>query len=109
MCISEDRQSLKYESRLTHLQSKISKRLFEIVIRKRSNLCVNLLSSDFDEILKAADQIGPHICILGIHLDSLNSNVWSRMHELKSIAQNHDFLLLDDRYPKFFLFFFNNF
>ena len=88
---------MKYESRITHLQTNISKRLFQIVIRKRTTLCVNLLSCDFDEILKCANQIGPHICILGIHLDVLKPHDLEKLHVLRRIAQNHDFLLLDDR------------
>ena len=89
---------MTYESRAPNLQSEISKRLFQIVCRKRTNLCVKLSSSDFDQLLKTADQIGPHISILGVHLDLFESYELNRMHELRRIAQNHEFLLLDDRY-----------
>lgn len=91
------RKLLKYEARYSLLKSKISKRIFQVMMRKQTNLCVELLSSKPDLVFDIADQIGPYICILNIHIDTFSQFDEEKASKLKHIALKHDFLILDDR------------
>lgn len=93
----EKRKLSKYESRITQFKSNVSKRLFQLMTKKQTNLWVDLSSSNWDSVLKTAEQIEPHICMLSIHVDTFDTFNVNRANELKRIALKHDFLLLDDR------------
>ncbi|XP_018024815.1 uridine 5'-monophosphate synthase [Hyalella azteca] len=70
--------------------------LLGIVTSKRSNLCVSADVSSCTELLTLAQQVGPHICLLKTHVDTLPDFSDSVAQQLRSVAQQHNFLLFED-------------
>lgn len=90
---------LTYEQRLDQTSNPLLKKLFGIIIAKKSNLCV---AADFDsveEVLNFAEAFGTHIAILKTHLEEFitTSNTVETLDRLYALKKKHNFLLFEDR------------
>lgn len=75
----------------------LRERLLSIIEKKRSNLCV---AADFErcaDVLRIAEQVGPHICVLKTHCDILVDFSPDFITALQGLARRHDFLIFEDR------------
>lgn len=43
------------------------------------------------------DCVGPHICLLKTHIDTINTFTIETATKLKELASKHDFLIMEDR------------
>lgn len=75
----------------------VTAKLLDIITRKKTNLCAAADLPTGAEILQLANQIGPHICALKVHADTLPDFNMAFVQELKGIAQEHEFLIFEDR------------
>ncbi|XP_017103444.2 uridine 5'-monophosphate synthase [Drosophila bipectinata] len=91
------RTKLTYESRANLAKSPIAKRLFNLIVSKQTNLCLAADLTQADEILDIADKCGPYICLLKTHVDIVEDFSEGFINSLKSLAQKHNFLLMEDR------------
>ncbi|KAH8338972.1 hypothetical protein KR074_012358 [Drosophila pseudoananassae] len=91
------RTKLTYESRANLAKSPIAKRLFNLIVSKQTNLCLAADLTRADEILDIADKCGPYICMLKTHVDIVEDFSEGFINSLKSLAQKHNFLLMEDR------------
>lgn len=92
-----DRTKMSFKDRANLAKSPVSKRLFNIMTEKKSNLCVSADLTKSDEILNLAEQIGPYICVLKTHVDIIEDFSENFVNSLKSLAQKHNFLIMEDR------------
>ncbi len=77
-------------------ESRMGKRLYDTMLRKRSNLA---LSADLDTgaaILDLVSKVGSEICLLKLHLDSFEYDT-DFLREINKLGQELDFLILEDR------------
>merc|ERR1719419_386791 len=88
---------LTYEQRASMCEDNITKELFLLMHRKKTNLCVSADLTTCSEVLALADAVGPHICLLKTHADILNDFSFDFIKKLRMIAQHHEFLLFEDR------------
>lgn len=75
----------------------LRERLLTIVEKKQSTLCV---AADFEncaDVLRIAEQVGPHICMLKTHADILVDFSPEFVTSLQDLARRHDFLIFEDR------------
>ncbi|OTF82635.1 Phosphoribosyl transferase domain containing protein [Euroglyphus maynei] len=86
-----------YEDRSRLCKNPLGRRLFELMAKKRSNLCVSADLTDCQSILKLADQAGPHIVMLKTHVDIIDDFNMDFARRLRDLAQNHNFILFEDR------------
>ncbi|GAB4821758.1 hypothetical protein N2152v2_008804 [Parachlorella kessleri] len=88
---------LRYEERAGLAQNPLGRRLFELMVRKRSNLSVAADVATVDEMLALADKVGPHICVFKTHVDVFESWGPEVATKLQGLAEKHDFLIFEDR------------
>lgn len=92
-----DRKKMCFKTRMDYAASPITKKLFEIMVSKESNLCVAADLTTAGEILDLATLIGPHICVLKTHVDIITDFDKNFVDNLKSLAEKHNFLIMEDR------------
>lgn len=92
-----DRTKLSYESRLALTKSEIAKDLLQIIISKETNLCLAADCMESSDILNAADQAGPYICVLKTHIDIVDDYSSDFVRSLQALATKHNFLIMEDR------------
>lgn len=92
-----DRTKLTYESRLELTKSPIAKDLLQIIISKKTNLCLAADTNKTVDILNAADVAGPYICLLKTHVDIIDDFSEEFVRSLQALATKHNFLIMEDR------------
>ena len=76
----------------------IGRRLFEVIKMKQSNLCLAADVETCTQLLEVADLLGPYICALKTHVDSLQDDFDETIaHSLMKLAKKHNFLIIEDR------------
>lgn len=86
-----------YENKIESCKNVEGKRLLAIALKKESNL---ICSSDYtkkEDVLSIANEIGDEIVALKLHSDIIEDFDFEFIKELKSIAKEKDFLLIEDR------------
>ncbi|KAK7084401.1 hypothetical protein SK128_005110 [Halocaridina rubra] len=92
-----DRLKCTFESRESTTVQPVSRKLFNIMSAKQSNLCVAADVTKSAELLSLAEKVGPYICLLKTHIDILSDFSTEVVEELKNIAVKHNFLIFEDR------------
>ncbi|KAF5306915.1 hypothetical protein FQA39_LY00145 [Lamprigera yunnana] len=92
-----DRLRIPYSERINYCKNSMAIKLFQLISEKKSNLCVAADVTKASDLLKLADQVGPHICLLKMHIDILQDFTMDVIKSLTEIAHNHKFFLLEDR------------
>lgn len=73
------------------------KNLFQLMERKKTNLCVAVDTESSKVLLDLADRLGPLICILKTHIDMLKDFSLDVVSKLKELSKTHSFLIMEDR------------
>jgi uridine monophosphate synthetase len=98
LAIAENNRRLTFAQRAQVAQHPLSRRLFDIIRQKQSNLCVAIDLSSSAQILKLVDQIGPFICMVKLHVDVIDDfSTESFVRPLQSLAEKHSLLIFEDR------------
>lgn len=88
---------MSYQDKLKEAKNPAAKLLLETVIRKGTNLCVSLDVTGSEELLALADLLGPEICLLKTHIDTLEDYSDKTIQELLALSEEHGFLIFEDR------------
>ncbi|NWV77921.1 UMPS synthase, partial [Dasyornis broadbenti] len=75
----------------------IAARLLMLMEKKQTNLCFSADVTSSKELLQLAATLGPSICILKTHIDILNDFTQEVVKELRTLADQHEFLIFEDR------------
>ncbi|KAI9552417.1 hypothetical protein GHT06_022783 [Daphnia sinensis] len=91
------RLHVSLEERRSSCKHPIASRLFDLMLAKKSNLCVAADLTSLDDVITLAESIGPKIVVLKIHVDILEDFSLTKIMQLKEVARAHEFLLMEDR------------
>lgn len=80
---------IPFEERVGLAQNPAGRKLFELMVRKRSNLAVAADVDTVQEMLRIADAAGPHIAVFKTHVDIFDE--WSSdiAAQLQRLAEKH--------------------
>uniref|UniRef100_A0A914UZA8 orotidine-5'-phosphate decarboxylase n=1 Tax=Plectus sambesii TaxID=2011161 RepID=A0A914UZA8_9BILA len=85
------------DSRVRVATNPIAKKLMEIMLLKKTNLCIAADFTTQEQILKLAAQIGAHICMLKLHVDIISDFSADFIDKLTQIANDNNFVIFEDR------------
>ncbi|TRY61870.1 hypothetical protein TCAL_06262 [Tigriopus californicus] len=89
---------LDFQTRSSKMLHPMAKKLVEVMIGKKSNLCAAVDVTKTSELLGLAEQLGPFVCVIKTHIDILEDFQYERtIKPLLALAQKHNFLLFEDR------------
>nr|XP_045613569.1 uridine 5'-monophosphate synthase-like [Procambarus clarkii] len=91
-----ERKNSSFESRSTTTNHPVTRRLFEIMSKKKTNLCVAADVNTTEELISLAAKVGPHICLLKTHINILTDFSQDTIDKLRNLAAKHNFLLFED-------------
>ncbi|XP_075222950.1 rudimentary-like isoform X2 [Lycorma delicatula] len=95
--IGEDRLLMPFNERAAAAKCSLSKTLFDLMLKKKSNLCLAADVNSSEHLLKLAEMIGDNIVILKTHIDVICDFTHKTAVELKKISQEKKFLIMEDR------------
>ncbi|MFH1426699.1 MAG: orotidine-5'-phosphate decarboxylase [Candidatus Kerfeldbacteria bacterium] len=84
-------------SKLGEVKNPVAKKLVQVIHSKRSNLCLSLDVTRSKEFLALADALGPQICVLKTHIDTMEDFSDDVVSDLLKLAHEHNFLIFEDR------------
>ncbi|GAO48994.1 orotidine-5'-phosphate decarboxylase [Saitoella complicata NRRL Y-17804] len=75
----------------------LSKKMFDLMEKKQTNLSVAVDVTKKRELIEIADKVGPYICLLKTHIDIVEDFDNDLVEQLKRLAKKHNFLIFEDR------------
>ena len=85
------------ENRAAASPNAMGKRLFEVMLEKKSNLSVSADVTTKAALLDVADRLGPLMCVLKTHIDIITDFDEDLTQQLRALADKHNFLIFEDR------------
>ena len=86
-----------FSDRLKLITHPKARKLLQIILQKRSNLCLSADVTSSLELIQLVDKVGPHICMLKTHIDIIRDFTPAVIEKLRKLAEEHDFLIFEDR------------
>lgn len=85
------------ETRKSKSDSAVAEKLFDVMLTKKTNLCLAADVTTFQDLTDLIGKVGPKICCLKTHVDLLIDWTDQVKEELVKLAKEHNFLLFEDR------------
>lgn len=71
--------------------------LYRLMHLKQTNLCVSADVNTSNELLKIAEEVGDHICVLKTHADIIDDWGEKTIRGLNDVARRKKFVIFEDR------------
>ena len=91
------KKGLTFGERAQLCTNAVSRRLFEVMESKRSNLVLSADVTQSSTLLQLVDKVGPYVCAVKTHVDILEDFTPEFGSRLAELASKHDFLIFEDR------------
>lgn len=89
---------ISYEKRLAFANNPLLTKLYNIIIEKKSNLCLAIYTDTLEKALELIEKVGPHVCMVKV-LSEIYSD-WDDIEspdKLISLKNKYNFLLYEGR------------
>ena len=86
-----------FVDRIEQAGNKVTRRLLQTVLDKKSNVCVAVDSVDSQELLEIVGKVGPHVAVVKLHQDIVKNWTDETEKRLRRLADDNNFLLFEDR------------
>ena len=78
-----------------------NKKLLQIIVEKKTNLCLSADLTSCENVLRMIDQVGPFICAVKTHVDILEDiftfGAEKFIANILELSKKHNFLVIEDR------------
>mmetsp|Transcript_5361 Transcript_5361/g.10249 ORF Transcript_5361/g.10249 Transcript_5361/m.10249 type:complete len:494 (-) Transcript_5361:264-1745(-) len=91
------KRALTYEARADKCKNKTAVKLLKIMAEKKTNLCFSADITDKKRLLEVVEAVGPHICMLKTHIDTLEDFDMDVAKKLRALADKYNFIIFEDR------------
>lgn len=88
---------MEYKERANLTANSTAKALFELMAEKQTNLCLAADLTDWNELIKLVESVGPEICVLKTHIDIIANLPDDFAEILTGLKEKHNFLIFEDR------------
>ena len=88
---------INFNKRADICRNSVAKRLCHIIAAKQTNVGVAADVTTKAELLRIAEQVGPHVCLIKTHIDIIEDFDDDLIMKLQMLAKKHNFLLFEDR------------
>ena len=88
---------MTYFQRAKLIINPTAKKLFELMNKKQTNLCLAADLTDWDQLVSLVEKIGPEICVLKTHIDIISNLPSDFAKTLTELKEKHNFLIFEDR------------
>ena len=95
--MARSNKSMTYNQRINLTTNPTAKKLFELMDEKKTNLAVAADLTDWNELIKLIEAIGPEICVLKTHIDIITNLPDDFAKILTELKEKHNFLIFEDR------------
>ena len=85
------------QERVELASNSVTKKVFQIMLEKKSNLCVAVDSNTVSEVLRLVEMVGPHVVVVKLHQDVVLDWTQETEKQLVGLSKRHNFLLFEDR------------
>lgn len=86
-----------YSERAALCTNSTAQRLLTLMDEKQTNLCVSADITCKDDLLRFVDAVGPEICLLKTHIDTVKDFDQDLIVQLQRLSEQHNFLIFEDR------------
>ncbi|KAI5959464.1 URA3 [Candida pseudojiufengensis] len=87
-----------YGERSRASQCAVTKKLFQIIEQKQSNLCASIDVRTTKELLELIEKLGPYICLVKTHIDIIDDFTYEgTVIPLVELSKQHNFMIFEDR------------
>ncbi len=86
-----------FEKIIKKVSHPVLKKLYQIMLDKKSNLSVSADLVKAVDLIKLVEQVAPHICVLKTHIDIVEDFTPELTYKLRQLADKHNFLIFEDR------------
>lgn len=90
-------RKLSFEARAQVASHPLTKRLFQIMQEKKSNLAVSVDFTTCGEVLSLVEKVGAHVCVVKTHVDILADFTPEFSKSLQKLAEKYNFVIFEDR------------
>jgi len=91
------KRGLSYAVRVDKCRNPAARKLMKIMAEKKTNLCFSADISDKKRLLEVVEAVGPHICMLKTHIDTLEGFDMDFAKKLRELADKYNFIIFEDR------------
>ena len=91
------KNTLTYRERGERCQHPLTKKLFNLMEAKKTNLSLSADVTTKKKLLQLAAEIGPEICVLKTHIDIIEDFDRDLIDQLLQLAEQHHFIIFEDR------------